>query len=82
MYFVLRDGHYHEATDVTFRQFMNGALSKRIPGVEPNIGQSRTNHLDAVPGRAAQALSRNAWRGRWPVAAVDGLARLLGRVAL
>ena len=32
MYFVLRDGHYHDATDVTFRQFMNGALRARISG--------------------------------------------------
>ncbi len=47
MYFVLRGGKYHEATDVTFRQFMNGALKNRIPGVEPNIGDW-TNHLGTL----------------------------------
>ena len=47
MYFVLRDGHYHDATDVTFRQFMNGALRARISGVEPNIGDW-TNHLGTL----------------------------------
>lgn len=47
MYFVLREGNYHNATDVTFRQFMNGALKNRIPGVEPNIGDW-TNHLGTL----------------------------------
>lgn len=47
MYFVLRDGHYHRATDVTFRQFMNGALKGRIDNATPNIGDW-INHLSTL----------------------------------
>lgn len=47
MYFVLRDGKYHDATDVTFRQFLNGGFAKRLPGVQPNIGDW-TNHLGTL----------------------------------
>ncbi len=46
MYFVLRDGHYHE-THVTFRQFMNGALRKVVPDGMPNIGDW-INHLGTL----------------------------------
>ncbi|WP_102960751.1 glutamate--cysteine ligase [Mangrovicella endophytica] len=47
MYFVMRDGQYHQATDVTFRQFMDGALTGRIPNPEPTIGDW-TNHLSTL----------------------------------
>jgi glutamate--cysteine ligase len=47
MYFVMRDGHYNDATHVTFRQFMNGALKKEIAGVEPNMGDW-INHLGTL----------------------------------
>ncbi|PYE90383.1 glutamate--cysteine ligase [Phyllobacterium leguminum] len=47
MYFVLRDGHYHNATHVTFRQFMNGALRNEIPDGMPNMGDW-TNHLSTL----------------------------------
>ncbi len=47
MYFVLRDGHYHEATHVTFRQFMAGALKDSVPDGMPNIGDW-TNHLSTL----------------------------------
>ncbi len=47
MYFVLREGKYIDCTDVTFRQFMNGALSNKIPNPEPNKGDW-TNHLSTV----------------------------------
>ncbi|MFZ1772700.1 MAG: glutamate--cysteine ligase [Rhizobiaceae bacterium] len=47
MYFILRDGHYHEATHVTFRQFMAGALTKEIPGGTPTMGDW-TNHLGTL----------------------------------
>lgn len=47
MYFVLRDGHYHNATDVTFRQFMNGALKDRVPDSHPIISDW-INHLSTL----------------------------------
>src|SRR5260221_172195 len=39
-------------------------------------------HLHDLPGSAAQALSRNAWRGRWSVAQIAASACLLGRDSL
>ena len=47
MYFVLRDGRYHEATHVTFRQFMNGALKGELDQPMPTIGDW-TNHLGTL----------------------------------
>jgi glutamate--cysteine ligase len=47
MYFVKRGDTYHEATDVTFRQFLDGALANRIPGVTPSIGDF-DNHLSTL----------------------------------
>ncbi len=47
MYFVVRDGRYHDCTHVTFRQFMNGALKGEIAGWEPNMGDW-TNHLSTL----------------------------------
>ncbi|MEF2553632.1 glutamate--cysteine ligase [Aurantimonas sp. A2-1-M11] len=47
MYFVTRDGHYSDVTDVTFRQFMDGALKGRIPDPEPQLGDW-TNHLSTL----------------------------------
>lgn len=47
MYFVLRDHHYHQATDITFRQFMNGAFKGQIGDYAPNIGDW-TNHLSTL----------------------------------
>ena len=47
MYFVTRDGRYTDATDVTFRQFMDGALKGRIPDPEPQLGDW-TNHLSTL----------------------------------
>ncbi|MAZ19149.1 MAG: glutamate--cysteine ligase [Ahrensia sp.] len=47
MYFVLREGKYHDCTRVTFRQFMNGALEGKIPDARPNMGDW-TNHLSTV----------------------------------
>jgi glutamate--cysteine ligase len=47
MYFVMRDGHYHDATHVTFRQFMNGALKNEIANSEPNMGDW-INHLGTL----------------------------------
>jgi glutamate--cysteine ligase len=47
MYFVVRDGKYHDCTHVTFRQFMNGALKGQIKDWEPTIGDW-TNHLSTL----------------------------------
>ncbi|KQT54856.1 glutamate--cysteine ligase [Aureimonas sp. Leaf454] len=47
MYFVMREGRYHDATDVTFRQFLDGALNGRIPDPEPSMGDW-TNHLSTL----------------------------------
>jgi len=47
MYFVLREGHYHRATDVTFRQFMKGAFKGRVVQPWPTIGDW-TNHLSTL----------------------------------
>src|SRR5690606_24026700 len=47
MYFVVRDGHYHDCTHVTFRQFMAGALKGEIDAWEPTMGDW-TNHLSTL----------------------------------
>lgn len=47
MYFVVRDGKYHDCTHITFRQFMAGALRGEIADWEPNIGDW-TNHLSTL----------------------------------
>ncbi|WP_075289924.1 glutamate--cysteine ligase [Pararhizobium arenae] len=47
MYFVVRDGRYHDCTHVTFRQFMNGALKGEIADWQPNMGDW-TNHLSTL----------------------------------
>ena len=47
MYFVIRDGRYHDCTHVTFGQFMEGALKDEIPGGAPNMGDW-SNHLTTL----------------------------------
>jgi glutamate--cysteine ligase len=47
MYFIVRDGRYHDCTHVTFRQFMNGALKGEITAWEPTMGDW-TNHLSTL----------------------------------
>ncbi len=47
MYFILRDGHYHDCTHVTFRQFMNGALRNEVSDGMPTMGDW-TNHLSTL----------------------------------
>ena len=82
MYFVIRDGRYHDMTHITFRQFMDGAAHNSIPDGVPTIGDW-ANHLSTLfPGRAAEALPRNARRRRRAVAAHLRAAGLLGRAAL
>lgn len=67
MYFVIRDGHYHDATHVTFRQFMAGALKNELPKGEPNIGDW-SNHISTLfpDVRLKRFLEmRGADGGRW-----------------
>jgi glutamate--cysteine ligase len=47
MYFVVRDGKYHDCTHITFRQFMAGALKGEIAAWEPTMGDW-TNHLSTL----------------------------------
>lgn len=47
MYFVVRDGKYHNCTHITFRQFMNGALKGEIADWQPTLGDW-TNHLSTL----------------------------------
>lgn len=47
MYFVVRDGRYHDCTHITFRQALNGALKGEIADWQPNMGDW-TNHLSTL----------------------------------
>ncbi len=47
MYFIVRDGKYHDCTHVTFRQFMAGALRGEVADWQPNMGDW-TNHLSTL----------------------------------
>jgi glutamate--cysteine ligase len=47
MYFIVRDGKYRDCTDITFRQFMGGALKGQIAEWQPNLGDW-TNHLSTL----------------------------------
>ena len=47
MYFIVRDGKYRDCTDITFRQFMNGALKDEIADGAPTMGDW-TNHLSTL----------------------------------
>lgn len=47
MYFVIRDGKYHDCTHITFRQFMDGALKDELDDSEASIGDWN-NHLTTL----------------------------------
>lgn len=47
MYFIIREGRYFDATHVTFRQFMAGALRNEISDGMPTIGDW-ANHLSTL----------------------------------
>ena len=47
MYFVIRDGHYHDMTHITFRQFMAGAAHNEMPDGVPTMGDW-ANHLSTL----------------------------------
>jgi glutamate--cysteine ligase len=47
MYFVTRDGRYHDMTRYTFRQFMGGRAPDDLPDPEPTMGDWK-NHLSTL----------------------------------
>ncbi|MFE0017425.1 glutamate--cysteine ligase [Mesorhizobium sp. NPDC059054] len=47
MYFVIRDGRYHDMTHITFRQFMDGAARNEVPDGLPTMGDW-ANHLSTL----------------------------------
>ncbi|MDH6230294.1 glutamate--cysteine ligase [Mesorhizobium soli] len=47
MYFVIRDGRYHDMTHMTFRQFMAGAARNEVTDGMPTIGDW-ANHLSTL----------------------------------
>jgi glutamate--cysteine ligase len=47
MYFIVRDGRYHDMTKVTFRQFLGGEGATDIENREPTMGDW-TNHLSTL----------------------------------
>src|SRR4051794_20993834 len=47
MYFVIRNGRYHDMTHLTFRQFMDGAAHNSVPDGVPTIGDW-ANHLSTL----------------------------------
>ena len=47
MYFVIRDGRYHDMTHMTFRQFMAGAARDEVPDGMPTMGDW-ANHLSTL----------------------------------
>jgi glutamate--cysteine ligase len=47
MYFIVRNGRYHDMTDFTFRQFLNGVKPEGVSDPMPTMGDW-TNHLSTV----------------------------------
>ena len=47
MYFVIRDGRYHDMTHMTFRQFMAGAARSEVADGMPTMGDW-ANHLSTL----------------------------------
>lgn len=47
MYFVIREGRYHDCTHLTFRQFMAGGLKGQLPDWQPTVGDW-INHLSTL----------------------------------
>ena len=82
MYFVVRDGRYHDMTNFTFRQFMEGLAPNDLPEPRADDGRLEEPPLDALSRGAAQDLSRDARRRRRAVAAAGRAAGALGRAAL
>lgn len=47
MYFVIRDGRYHDMTHMTFRQFLGGEARAQVPDGLPTMGDW-ANHLSTL----------------------------------
>ncbi|MEM9277175.1 MAG: glutamate--cysteine ligase [Pseudomonadota bacterium] len=47
MYFIIRDGKYHDCTHVTFRQFLDGALKGEVEDWQANMGDWG-NHMSTL----------------------------------
>jgi len=47
MYFVVRNGRYHEMTNFSFRKFMDGMTPNDLPDPEPTMGDWK-NHLSTL----------------------------------
>ena len=47
MYFVVRDGRYHDMTSFTFRQFVRGVFPNDLPDPRPTMGDWK-NHLSTL----------------------------------
>jgi glutamate--cysteine ligase len=47
MYFVVRDGRYHDMTRHTFRQFLKGEAPADLPAPQPTMGDWK-NHLSTL----------------------------------
>jgi len=47
MYFIVRNGKYHDCTSITFRQFMDGALKGSVDDWQPTMGDW-INHLSTL----------------------------------
>ena len=82
MYFVIRDGHYHDMTHMHLPPVHDRRGARRGPRRRADHGRLGEPSVDAVPRRAAEALPRDARRRRRPVAAHLRAAGLLGRPAL
>ncbi|MEM7214966.1 MAG: glutamate--cysteine ligase [Pseudomonadota bacterium] len=47
MYFIIRDGKYHDCTHVTFQQFLDGALKGEVEDWQANMGDWG-NHMSTL----------------------------------
>jgi glutamate--cysteine ligase len=47
MYFVVRNGRYHDMTNFSFRQFMEGLAPNDLPDPRPTMGDFK-NHLSTL----------------------------------
>ena len=82
MYFVVRDGRYHDMTNFTFRQFMAGYGARTTCPPAADHGRLEEPPLHALPRGSAQDLPRDARRRRRSLAAACRTAGALGRPSL
>ncbi len=81
MYFVYRDGRYIDVAGASFRDFMDGKLAA-ASGRAADARRLVRSPDDALPRGAAEALPRDARRGRRALAAHLRAVGVLGRAAL